>query len=308
MTVRFLDRPDAPDLFVRIVKPAAPRVRLLFTHASLVHSEYYLPLAVRLARFGIETWLPDLRGHGRSTGVRGHTQAWRDPVQDVAAAWRAMCAAGPAALNLAGGESYGAFVTYCAIRSGDMAPDGAVLASPAFGLHFHPSRLTWLVLSRAAWPAAGWVRPLRALPVGKVAENEDVRRMIDRDPLCNRRYTLGFLLHLLAAQRRVPVPDPDWRTRTLLCLSADDPIVDNGASRAVFAGNAAVASVVGATGFHSLVADESPWLVEHLTKWIDTLKPVSAGRAHPGASEPRPEHRADVAPGRAPVLSASPRP
>jgi alpha-beta hydrolase superfamily lysophospholipase len=286
---------------VRIVQPAAPRVRLLFTHASLVHSEYYLPLAAQLARFGIETWLPDLRGHGRSAGTRGHTRNWRDPLEDVAFVWRAMRAAGPVALTLAGGESYGAVVTYCAIRSGDIAPDAAVFMSPAFGLHFHPSRLTWLLLTRGAWPAAGWVRPLLALPVGKVAENTAVRRMIDRDPLCNRRYTLGFLLHLLAAQRRVPAPDPSWRTRTLLLLSAEDPVVDNGASRAVFAGNGAVASVVGATGFHSLVADESPWLVEHLTDWIGTLRPAT-GRTHPGATELRPERRADVAPGLAPVL------
>ncbi len=307
LTLRFLDRPDAPDLFLRIVRPAAPSVRLLFMHASLVHSEYYLPFAAQLARFGIETWLPDLRGHGRSAGTRGHTQAWRDPVQDVAAAWRAMCAEGPPALSLAGGESYGAFVTYCAIRSGDIAPDAAVFLSPAFGLHFHPSRLTWSLLSRLAWPAAGWVRPLLALPVGKVADNAAVRRMIDRDPLCNRRYTLGFLLHLLAAQRRVPVPDLDWRTRTLLLLSAEDPIVDNGASRAVFAGNAAVVSAVGTTGFHSLVADESPWLVEHLTQWICTLE-AGTGRAHLGAIEPWPEHSPDAAPGRAPVLPSWPRP
>lgn len=126
--------------------------------------------------------------------------------------------------------------------------------------------------------------------------------MIDRDPLCNRRYTPGFLLHLLAAQQRVPVPDLIWCTPTLLLLSAEDPIVDNVASRAVLAGNAAVASFVGTTGLHSLVADESPWLVQHLTKWIDTLQP-GTGPAHPGATEPRPEQRADVASGLLPAPS-----
>jgi hypothetical protein len=91
-----------------------------------------------------------------------------------------MHAAEPVALSLAGGESYGAFVTYCTISSGDIAPAAAAFLSPAFGLHFQPSHLAWLPLTRGLWPAAGWARPLLALPVGKVAENEDVRRMIDR--------------------------------------------------------------------------------------------------------------------------------
>jgi alpha-beta hydrolase superfamily lysophospholipase len=268
LSARFLDRPNAPDLFVRIVRPAAPAARLLFVHASLVHSEYYLPLASQLARFGIETWLPDLRGHGRSAGTRGHTQDWREPVQDVDAVWQAMQAAGPVPLKLAGGESYGAFVTYCAIRFGGLAPDGAVFLSPAFGLHFHPSPLAWWLLTRGAWPAAGRVRPLLALPVGDVAADPAVRRMIDRDPLCNRRYTLGFLLHLLWMQRRVPKPDPDWRTPTLVLLSEGDPVVDNAATRAVFADNAVVAARVGGTGHHSLVADHSAWVVEALAEWI----------------------------------------
>jgi hypothetical protein len=53
LTVRFLDRPDGPAFFLRIVRPAAPIARLLFTHASLVHPEYYLPFAAQLARFGV---------------------------------------------------------------------------------------------------------------------------------------------------------------------------------------------------------------------------------------------------------------
>ena len=268
LSVRFLERPNAPELFVRIVRPPVTEARMLFTHASTVHSEYYLPIAAKLASFGVETWLPDLRGHGHSAGTRGHTAAWREPLEDVLAVWQAMEAGDPVPMRLAGGESYGAFVTYCAIASGEMSPDGAVFLSPAFGLHFHPSPLTWTLLTRWAWPAAGRVRPLVNLPVGDVARDATVRRMIDHDPLCNRRYTVGFLLHLLSMQRRVPKPDPEWRTATLLLQSARDPIVDNLASEAVFAGNAAVTSRVAGTGFHSLVADEPTWVVESLAQWI----------------------------------------
>jgi alpha-beta hydrolase superfamily lysophospholipase len=55
-----------------VVRPHITRERLLF---STVYSDYYLSLALRLARHGIETWLPDLRGHGHSAGQRGHTRS-----------------------------------------------------------------------------------------------------------------------------------------------------------------------------------------------------------------------------------------
>lgn len=267
MTARFLHRSRAPELFVRVVEPAVVQCRLLFVHASMIHSEYYLPLALRLARYGVETWLPDLRGHGRSEGIRGHTQDWRDPLDDVAATWEAMLGAGPVPLTVAGGESYGAYLVYWAIRERRATPDRGIFLSPAFGLHFHPSPLFWWLL-RQAWPVAARLRPVRALSVDGVTRDTLVEHMIDRDPLCNRHYTLGFLLHLMASQRQVPRPDPDWRLPTLVMLSADDPITDNHVSRAVFAGNPAVQYLVGEGGLHSLVADHPDWVLESMAEWM----------------------------------------
>ncbi len=51
------------------------------------------------------------------------------------AAWQAMHS-DHGADALIGGESYGGLLAYEAIRSGGIAPRGAVFLSPAFGLHF----------------------------------------------------------------------------------------------------------------------------------------------------------------------------
>jgi len=277
LVAHFLDRANEPDLFVRVVKPSALRARLLFTHASLVHSEYYLPMAVRLAEAGIECWLPDLRGHGRSGGSRGHTRAWSEPVRDVVAVFEAMRAAGPCPLLLTGGESYGALLTYDAIRSGAIVCDGVALLSPAFGLHFHPSPVTWWLLTRLAWPWAGRVRPLAPLTFSGVTEDPMVRRYIERDKLCNRHYSLGFLLHMMTAQKRVPHPDRDWTVATLLLLSAHDPITDNAVTQSVFAASPDVTCHVSEAGLHSLVADHPDWVVDRLLDWAETLKPARRG-------------------------------
>ena len=266
--VHYLRHDDGPDLFVRVVRPPSAHTRLLFVHASLVHSEYYLPLAFGLAMHGVETWLPDLRGHGRSGGTRGHTRDWFDPVRDVTAVWAAMQERGRATRTFLGGESYGALTSYLAIRSRNVDPDGAVFLSPAFGLHFRPSPLLWWLLTRCAWPVAGWVRPLRRLPVEGVTRSATVRRIIESDPLCNRRYTLGFLLHLMATQRRVPHPDPDWQLPSLLVTSSGDPITDNTASRDVLGSSSAVTWHECAGSLHSLVADDPDTVVGIVIAWL----------------------------------------
>ncbi|MDA8346507.1 MAG: alpha/beta fold hydrolase [Thermaerobacter sp.] len=272
--MRFLDRPHEPDLFLRIAEPPIVRARLLFIHASLVHSEYYVPIAAEFARHGIETWLPDLRGHGWSGGTRGHTRDWHEPIDDVVFVWRAMKATGPKPMSLIGGESYGALLSYWAVRAHGLDPDGALFLSPAFGLNFHVSELTGWLLTHLAWPIAGRVRPPLRLPVEGVTEDPAIRRIFERDPSCKRRYTLGFLLHLLATQDRVPKPDTDWRTKTLSLLSAHDPITNNDVSRAVFGENPEVTWRVSETGLHSIVADRPDWVVGQFVAWLRQWAPL----------------------------------
>ena len=267
LSARYLDRPGEPALYVRVVHPRTTRERLLFVHASTVHSEYYLPLALQLARHGIETWLPDLRGHGHSAGQRGHTRAWHEPVGDVLAAWQAM-QADPAPSVLIGGESYGALLAYEAVRLGAASPSGAIFLSPAFGLHYHPSPTVYRLLTRWIWPVGGQFRPLRRLPVEGVTQNPALRSLIERDRLCNRHYTLGFLLHLMEAQRAVPKPDREWDIPTLILLSEKDPITDNEVTRAVFDGNPAVSLQLQGSALHSLVADQPVWAAESMADWI----------------------------------------
>ncbi len=264
---QYLDRPGEPALYVRVVHPRVTRDRLVFIHASTVHSEYYLPLALQLARHGVETWLPDLRGHGHSAGQRGHTRSWREPLRDVLATWQAMQEE-RTTRALIGGESYGALLAYEAVRSGGITPQGAAFLSPAFGLHYHPSPFVYKLLTRCVWPWAGQFRPLRRLPAEGVTNNPALLELIERDRLCNRRYTLGFLLHLMEAQRAVPKPDPDWHIPTLVLLSEGDPITDNAATRAVFDGNQAVSVRLQGGALHSLVADQPDWVALSMADWI----------------------------------------
>ena len=265
--IGFLDRPHAPDLFVRRVRPSVPRARLLLLHASLVHSEYYVPFALHLAALGIETWLPDLRGHGRSAGERGYTRTWADAVEDAKWSFEAM-AAGADVPVWAGGESYGALVAYTATRSGAIDPAACLFLSPAFSIFYRPSARVWWLLRQVGLPVFGRVRPLHALTAAGITLDPAVARALARDRLCNRRYTLAFLLRMMVEQRGLEVPDNSWRTPSLVLLSEGDPITDNKVSRAMFDGNPAVEVRSTAGALHSLVADQPRWAAAQVADWL----------------------------------------
>jgi len=265
--IGFMDRPGAPDLFLRRVRPPKPQARLMLLHASLVHSEYYVPFALRLAALGIESWLPDLRGHGRSAGSRGYTRSWRESLMD--AEWTFAAMRRDTDLPAwAGGESYGGLVAYSAVKAGLIAPSACLFLSPAFGIYYRPSRSTWWVLRNIGLPVFGRLRPLRALPAEGITEDPAVGRAFARDPMCNRRYTLAFLLRMMVEQRSLTVPDPTWRIPSLVLLSQGDPITDNAVSRGLFAGNRLVEVREAEGGLHSLVADKPAWAAGQVADWL----------------------------------------
>jgi alpha-beta hydrolase superfamily lysophospholipase len=260
---------SSPSLFVRTVEADRAWGRLLLTHASMVHSEYYLPLAVRLAEAGLSVWLPDLRGHGRSGGPRGHVRHWREHVEDVRAVFDEMRRdVSDGTVLLAGGESYGGLISYWATETGVVRPDGLVLLSPAFRLYYEPPSWLWHLMDRVGRSVAPRLRPWRPLSHRGVSADPAVDRMIDRDPLCVRHYTLGFLINLLDAQRAAggapPVAVP-----TLAVLSRGDAICDNRGAEAVLS-RCPDADVVTLDGpQHSLVADRPSELYATLAAWLD---------------------------------------
>lgn len=265
----FVDRIQKPALFVRSITPQRIKVHLLFVHASMVHSEYYLPLAVRLADQGVAVWLPDLRGHGRSRGPRGHIRHWQEHVDDVAAAFQLVRDhAGSGEPCLVGGESYGALMAYVSLSRQVCAADGAVLLSPAFELKFQFSPGAYWLLNRMARPLLPRVRPLVPLGYGGVSEQPHIGRLIDTDPMTSRRYTLSFLMNLVTVQKEIQHKHIPLAAPTLAIVSEGDRICDNRATEHLL-GSDPLATVVRLPGGeHSLVADMPEAVTSMVVSWL----------------------------------------
>lgn len=231
----FIAAPGGANLFVRCVLPKAPWASLVLLHGSMVHSEYYLPVAVALADAGVATFLPDLRGHGRSDGLRAHVANFAHHVEDA----RAVLAYVHTRLALPvhlGGESYGGLVAFLAASEADhaQAPQTVVLAAPAFALRAQvPPRL------RRSLRVVGQAVPALRLPVymhlNGVSHRDDLERIAMRDPLLNRQYTIGFFCELLRAQAAALEQAPRVRVPCLALLAGQDLVTDNEATRRVMA-------------------------------------------------------------------------
>jgi alpha-beta hydrolase superfamily lysophospholipase len=227
LTARLLALPDGPCLFVRQVTPRQPWARCVWLHGAVVHGEYALPFALSLAEAGVEVFLPDLRGHGRSDGPRGHLSHPQQPLADVAAVLA--LASGDLPVWV-GGESYGGLLGYLVLtHTPGLA--GAVLSAPAFALRAKPSpRLArWL-------DALGRWAPRAYLPVSMslrgVSRYPHLEALARRDPLLVRQYTVGFyrsLRRLMEEAAAAPPPS----LPVLALLGQGDAVTDNAATRAL---------------------------------------------------------------------------
>jgi alpha-beta hydrolase superfamily lysophospholipase len=254
-----------PRIYVRTVDVVHPRAQILFLHASAVHSDYYLPLAINLAEAGIRVWIPDLRGHGRSEGTRGHIINFQEYLTDLTAIWELFCSPSTSPLpTLRGGETLGGLAALLAAQ-GPVHPDGLFFISPALQLRFrfHPYifRLLWSIR-----PAVGRLRPLFPLPMQGVTVDPNVVDLIQSDPLANRYYTLGFLLNLIRAQDTLIHPE-DIQCPSLSLFSQEDPIVDAPRAAQLLARAPMNQSVFLDKALHSLVADSPDRILSLFLEW-----------------------------------------
>ncbi|PSR29076.1 MAG: hypothetical protein C7B46_18780 [Sulfobacillus benefaciens] len=254
-----------PSLFVRTVDVRHPRAQMLFLHASAVHSDFYLPMAIQLAEAGIRVWLPDLRGHGRSEGRKGHIGHFETYRDDLIGIWEHFVSSAPEDIpSVLGGESLGGLVALLAAQ-GLVHPDGLFLVSPALSLHFQLSPAVMGILWRLQ-PVVGWIRPLKPLSMAGSTKSHEVMDLISRDPLVNRYYSLGFLLNLLYAQHLLVHPEK-LQCASLALFSHEDPIVDTKRSAECMDKAFQHHNEFMDHTLHSLIADAPDRVVSRFLQW-----------------------------------------
>lgn len=213
-------------LHAEVYERDEPRAVALMVHGYAEHTGRYREVANVLREAGCAVLGFDLRGHGRSSGKRGHVDGWREYREDLEAARRAAQALAPERPLVAVAHSNGSLITLEALC--DATPfrcKAAVLSSPFLALRLPvPAPKIWLAKAASAiYPSFSQKNELRpedltadpAMQAARVA-----------DTLCHDVASARWFTEARAAQARVEAGARSIAVPTLWLIGGADPIAN----------------------------------------------------------------------------------
>jgi len=208
--------------------PGPPLGAVLLLHGYAEHQGRHLPFAAERAAAGLVVRLLDLRGHGRSGGVRGGIGRFADYLDDLGVVRAALATSARELPLFLVGHSLGGLL---ALQEGLTRPAGLaglVAASPLLGLGrtvAPPRRLLAGLLARL-WPDFSW--PLGSAPALLAAPDAGLPPAAD-DPFCHGRATARWYAETTRAMATVRRAAAALRCPALLLAGADDRLADRAA-------------------------------------------------------------------------------
>lgn len=201
-------------------------------HGYGEHIARYDHVGKALATAGFSVYGCDLRGHGKSAGVRGHIDRFTQYLDDAQAlVTRARVAGGP--VFILGHSNGGLIATHYVLRD-PQGIAGLVLSSPFFGLKL---AVPWIKVM--AGKLASNVYPTLKLPSGlrgvDVSRDPATQVDYDNDPLNNKNATARWFTETLAAQAAAYDKAPSLTLPCLVLHGAADKIADPQRTEAVAA-------------------------------------------------------------------------
>lgn len=275
----WLEALDGTRLFHRWWNAVPPRRGvLLIVHGLKDHSARYDHLARPAAALGLEVHAADLRGHGRSDGVRAHVRRFDDYLSDLSVLRSHVRKAAPhGPLFLLGHSVGGAIATGWTLEAGT-PPDGLVLSAAA--------------LAPPPEVRAGTKRAARLLsvlaPRARIFETKDeyfsrdpeTRRADAADPLIfHGKGTARLGAELLRRMDRSRAAFGSLRAPLLALHGTGDHLTDPAGSRELVdrAASSEKRLVVYSDLYHDLPHEpEREQVVRDVTGWLAARIPVPA--------------------------------
>jgi len=219
---------DVP-LYYQAWWPAGPvRGVVALVHGVLEHSDRYPALARHLPAQGYALAAFDLRGHGRSGGLRGHVPRWQAYGEDLACflAEVASDAGGhdrPGLPRFLYGHSLGSLIVLDYVLARPGAASGAIISGVPLdtpGISSPLVRRMAILLSR--------VTPRLRLPLGNepahLTRDPEGRQATEADPLFQRRTSVRWGAETMAAVARIEAAAGRVQVPLLILHGEADPL------------------------------------------------------------------------------------
>jgi alpha-beta hydrolase superfamily lysophospholipase len=212
------------------------RARVVIVHGYAEHLGRYAAVTAALGDAGYECHLLDLRGHGRSGGVRGYVARFEDYLDDVELFLRRveeMAPAPSAVPRILLGHSLGGLVALSFVARRPQAFDALAVTSP----FLHPAmEIPWFKASLAA--LASRLAPTLLTPSEidskGLSHDAAIVAAYDRDPLVFKTFNAHWFFEVQRAQEQIFERAAEIRLPALFLLGSADPIADPARGRALF--------------------------------------------------------------------------
>lgn len=231
----------------QFMPPGTPKGVVLVTHGYAEHAGRYRELAHVIVNAGWACLTYDVRGHGKSPGVRGYIDRFEIYLEDLAAMQAAARALVPAdAPMVLLGHSHGSLIVLRAL-AGEHPPlvKAAIVSSPYLALRLAVPGYKKL-LARVASKAFPKLAQPNALRVEDLTSDPAKQAERTADKLCLDIATARWFTESAAAQDYVAAHANRIAVPTTWLVGAADPIADPARSKVI------AANVRGAD-YHELV-------------------------------------------------------
>ncbi len=219
---------SGPRIRWEVHRVAGARAALVVVHGYGEHAGRYRELAEAVGKAGVEAYLFDLRGHGRSEGSRGWVRRFEDYLDDLD---RVVGLARDAGLPVfAFGHSLGGLILLRYAQEGGEV-EGAIVSAPYLRLAFAPP--AW---KRWSARVLRVLAPRLPIPSGmrpKMLTRDEARRAaVHEDPLHFTIATAGWYFEAERAQKETFARAGRIRLPLLGLLPTADPVADPEATAA----------------------------------------------------------------------------
>ncbi len=212
-----------------------PRAVMIAVHGLGTHGGIFRGLAEYFAKRGLAVFVPDMRGFGHYSGLKGHVMSFNEYIEDLQNIVMQVKDRHPNRLTFLLGHSLGAQHVIRYLVTYPKEVDGAIIQCPAVSERLSISPFKKL---------AGHVLSLLNVKVyfknqvdlSVVSHDPEVQRYHETDPLRFDRVTARFGISGLRAAEEAFRAAPLIQVPVLLQQAGDDRLVDTSKSKLFFDG------------------------------------------------------------------------
>jgi alpha-beta hydrolase superfamily lysophospholipase len=210
-----------------------PKAAVAFFHGQSDHSGRYANLVNALIPAGYALFMADLRGHGKSPGLRGHILSWEDYRRDMTALMEHARQTLPDIPHFFGGHSMGGLLALNIALDNPPGYQGVVASAPALRFAFEPPA-AMITMARILSRVAPRTVISNQLDASGLTHDQAVVEAYKADPLVHGKITTRAAVELTITQADSLARAGQTTLPLLILHGSADPIIAADGSREYF--------------------------------------------------------------------------